>query len=207
MERLANETPLRIGQRMRNFELEAYNPAEEKFETVSLQKILNAGKWVVLFFYPGDFTFVCPTELSDLADKHKELSALGAEVVSVSTDSKYSHLSWRKTERMIENVRFLMASDRSGNLARLLGAYDPDTGTAMRGTFIISPDGELAGSEINLYNVGRNAEELVRKLQAYAHLRENPNEACPARWKAGEKTLIPDEEHVGNVYDLFCADC
>lgn len=190
----------KIGQKVSDFSFDTFNPAEGGFEEHSLQRHLDKGKWVVLVFYPADFTFVCPTELADLADQHQKFADLGVELISMSTDSKFAHLAWRNSERLLENVKFQMGSDSTGCISRYFGVYDDAAGTAYRGTFVISPDGVLVSAEVNFYNVGRNAEELVRKLEANAHLRENPNEACPARWTPGKKTLTPSADIVGNVY-------
>jgi len=192
-----------IGQKVSDFSFETYNPVEGGFEKHSLDEYLAKGKWVVLFFYPADFTFVCPTELADLAEQHEKLKSLDVEVISVSTDSKFAHLAWRNSEKMIENVRFQMAGDSTGCVSRYFGVYDDAAGTAYRGTFVINPDGMLVSAEVNFYNVGRNAEELVRKIEANVHLRKNPAEACPARWTPGKKTLTPSEKLVGKVYDAI----
>lgn len=192
-----------VGQELSNFEFETYNPVEGGFERHSLGEYLEQGRWVVLFFYPGDFTFVCPTELADLAAQHEKLKSLGVEVISVSTDSKFAHLAWKQQEKLLQDVKFQMAADPAGYIASYFGVYDDEGGTAYRGTFIINPDGMLVSSEINFYNVGRNAGELVRKLEANVHLRQHPGEACPARWTPGEKTLTPSEKLVGNVYEAL----
>ena len=188
-----------VGEKVAPFELETFNPAACKFGQFHLRDAAAGGKWTVLVFYPADFTFVCPTELADLAEKHAELEALGAEVLSVSTDTKFTHMGWQAQERLLKDVKYPMASDARGRLARALGAYDYKTGLAYRGTFIINPDGVLAGAEINLNNVGRDMDELVRKLKAFAHTYKNPAEVCPAKWKPGEKTLKPSEKLVGKV--------
>lgn len=192
-----------IGQEVSNFEFETYNPAEGGFESHSLKEYLDAGRWVVFVFYPADFTFVCPTELADLAEQQEKFRELGVEIISMSTDSKFAHLAWRNSEKLIENVKFQMGADPTSCISRYFGVYDQAAGTAYRGTFIISPDAMLVGAEVNFYNVGRNAEELVRKLEANAHLRKNPAEACPARWSPGKATLTPSESLVGNVYDAI----
>lgn len=191
--------PVRVGQYVRDFILDSFNSANKQFETLSFLDLRTAGKWIILFFYPADFTFVCPTELADLAVQHKALQELGAEVISVSTDSVYAHLAWMDSERLLEGVRFQMASDRTGELARHMGVYDPDTGNALRGAFIINPEGILVSAEINYYNVGRNAEELLRKFQANTYLRKNTTQACPAGWTPGDQTLTPSEALVGRV--------
>jgi len=188
-----------VGASVPNFEMETYNPAEGEFGKVSLADIKKAGKWTILVFYPADFTFVCPTELADLAEKQVELEKLGATVISVSTDTKYAHLAWRNSEGLLKNVKYIMAADPTGNVSRLFGVYDVGTGLALRGTFIINPEGKLVSSEVNFYNVGRDADELVRKMQANVHLLANPSEACPAKWTPGAKTLRPSKHLVGNV--------
>ncbi len=190
-----------IGEKAPSFELETFEPAGCKFGKFSLADAVKNKKWTVLVFYPADFTFVCPTELADLAEKHAELEKLGAEVVSVSTDTKFTHMGWQAQERLLKDVKYRMAWDARGRLAQLLGAYDYASGLAYRGTFVINPDGVLAGAEINLNNVGRDMAELVRKMKAFVHTYRNPAEVCPARWKPGEKTLKPSEKLVGKVAD------
>jgi peroxiredoxin (alkyl hydroperoxide reductase subunit C) len=192
-------TPVSVGAQVPNFEMETYNPAEGEFGKISLASIKAAGKWAILVFYPADFTFVCPTELADLADKHAALEKLGATVISVSTDTKFAHMAWRNSERLLKDVKYVMAADPTGAVGRLFGVYDPASGLSLRGTFIINPKGELVTSEINFYNVGRDADELLRKLQANVHLVANPSEACPAKWTPGAKTLRPSKDLVGNV--------
>lgn len=191
----------RVGRPVQDFTLETYDPAEGAFGSVSLAALQGQGKWCVLFFYPADFTFVCPTELADLATQRDRLAALNCETLAVSTDTKFSHLAWRNSERLLENFPYKMVADATGVLSRYFGVYDCQTGLALRGSFIINPAGVLVGSEVNFYNVGRNAEELVRKMEANVYLADNPAEACPARWKPGEKTLTPSEKLVGHVYE------
>ncbi len=193
----------KVGQKIKNFVMDAYDPTEGGFTTVDSEKIQKKKKWLVLVFYPADFTFVCPTELADLAAKHAKLKKLGAEVVSVSTDTQFAHLAWKCSERLLEGVKFLMAADPTGNVSRYFDVWDPASGLALRGTFIINPDGVLVSSEVNFYNVGRNADELVRKMEANVYLIKNPNEACPAKWTPGAKTLTPSEKIVGKVYEAL----
>jgi peroxiredoxin (alkyl hydroperoxide reductase subunit C) len=195
----AANTIVSVGATVPDFEMETYEPAQGDFGKVSLADLKKAGKWTILVFYPADFTFVCPTELADLAEEHAQLEKLGAAVVAVSTDTKFAHMVWRNTEGLLKNVRYTLAADPTGNVSRLFGVYDAATGLALRGTFIINPDGKLVSSEVNFYNVGRNAEELVRKLEANVHLMAHPAEACPAKWTPGAKTLRPGKELVGNV--------
>ncbi|WP_457640595.1 redoxin domain-containing protein [Persephonella sp.] len=192
-----------VGQEVPDFEMETYEPETGKFGTFSLKKNREEGKWTILFFYPADFTFVCPTELADLAEVYPKLKELGAEVVAVSTDTKFVHLAWHRDEKLLENVKFPMGADPTGKVSRMFGVYDENTGLALRGTFIISPEGKLVGSEVNFYNVGRNADELLRKMEANSYLIGHPDEACPAKWEPGKKTLKPSEELVGHVYEAL----
>ena len=191
----------RVGQAVPDFTLKTFDPSEGGFTNVSLAEIQAEGKWTILFFYPADFTFVCPTELADLAEHHEKLKSLGCEVLSVSTDTEFVHMAWRSDERMLQNVKFKMAADPTGELSRFFDVWDAETGLALRGTFIINPEGVLVSSEVNYYNVGRNCDELVRKMEANTYLVKNPNEACPAKWHPGDKTLTPGADLVGKVYE------
>src|SRR5450759_2012452 len=188
---MCEEKLVTVGAEVPAFEMETYDPAEMSFGKISLAQLQTAKKWTILVFYPADFTFVCPTELADLAQKHDALKKLGAEVISVSTDTKFSHLAWRNSEKLLANVQYPMGADPTGKVSKLFGVYDPGSGLALRGTFVISPAGKLVASEVNFYNVGRNADELLRKMQANAYLADHPAEACPAQWHTGEKTLKP----------------
>jgi len=195
--------PLQLGHKIRDFTFSTYNPMEDCFEERTLFQYILQKKWCVLYFYPADFTFVCPTELSDLAQYQDQLQELGVEIISVSTDTKFSHLAWYKAERLLKNIKFQMASDPTGELASFFGVYDAAAGTALRGTFIINPDGVLVGYEVNYYNVGRNAAELLRKMRAYTYLAGHPDQACPAAWEEGQPVLTPSEKLVGRVYDFI----
>lgn len=194
---------LQVGQKVPDFKMDTYEPTEFDFGTVSLEELKKGGKWTILFFYPADFTFVCSTEMADLAGQYENFKQAGAEVVTVSTDTQFVHLAWRREEKFLENAGFTMAADPTGRVSRLFGVYDEETGLALRGTFIIDPDGVVVGSEVNYYNVGRNAKELLRKFKAAAYVRQHPNEACPAKWEEGEKTLTPGPDLVGKVYDAL----
>lgn len=197
------DTKATIGQRVQDFTFSTYNPPLQAFEDHNLSEFLLRGKWVVLYFYPADFTFVCPTELSDVAQYHCEFKDRGVELIAMSTDSKFSHLAWCKAEKLLKNVNFLLGSDPTGEISDFFGVYDAAAGTSLRGTFIINPEGVLVGSEINYYNVGRNASELLRKMKAYTYLHANPHQACPAAWEEGEVVLTPSEVLVGNVYEFM----
>ena len=196
-------TPIGVGQDVPEFKMETYEPASGSFEEINLADLKKAGKWTILVFYPADFTFVCPTELADLAEQDAKLTELGAKVISVSTDTKFSHLAWCQSEKLMEDVKYTMAADTTGLVSSLFGVYDGETGLALRGTFVINPEGKLVSGQVNFYNVGRNMEELVRIMEANAHCAANPEEACPAKWSPGAKTLTPSEGMVGNVYEAL----
>jgi NADH-dependent peroxiredoxin subunit C len=204
--RLMNMTECKVvsvGMDVPNFEMETYDPAEREFGKISLEQLKKKDKWTILVFYPADFTFVCPTELADLAEKSEALKKLGAEVISVSTDTKFSHLAWKDAEKLLAKVKYPMGADPTGTVSRLFGVYDCGTGLALRGTFVINPQGKLVSAEVNFYNVGRNADELLRKMEANAYLMKHPDEACPAKWHQGAKTLKPSEKMVGKVYEAL----
>jgi len=190
---------VKVGQVVPNFEIETYEPKTGEFGTISLENLKKNRKWTVLFFYPADYTFVCPTELADVAEKCDELIKAGAEVISVSTDTKFVHLAWKREEKLLSKVKFTMGADPTGNVSRLFGVYDENTGLALRGTFIVSPEGKLVANEVNFYNVGRNAAELLRRVKANAYLANHPEEACPANWNDGARTLKPGSKLVGRV--------
>jgi peroxiredoxin (alkyl hydroperoxide reductase subunit C) len=196
-----------VGEEVPDFTMETYEASSGKFGSVSLAglrtKGKKKGKWTILVFYPADFTFVCPTELADLAEQQKALEKLGAKVIAASTDTKFSHLAWHREEKLLEGVKFTMAADPTGEVSNLFGVYDENTGLALRGTFIISPEGKLVSSQVNFYNLGRNMDELVRIMEANAHCEKRPNDACPAKWSKGDKALTPNEKMVGNVYEAI----
>lgn len=194
---------LQVGQEVPDFELETYDPVKYDFGKISLAEQKKKGQWTVLVFYPADFTFVCSTELADLADEYENLKAAGAEVITVSTDTVFTHLAWKREEKFLENAKYPMAADPTGQVSRLFGVYNEETGLDLRGSFIINPAGVLVASEVNFYNVGRNAKELLRKLQASVYVADHPAEACPARWEQGAKTLTPGPKLVGKVYDAL----
>jgi NADH-dependent peroxiredoxin subunit C len=200
---MSDITPIRVGQDVPHFELETYDPAAGDFGKFSLEGAKREGRWTVLVFYPADFTFVCPTELADIAEKQDKLKALGCDIYGVSTDTKFAHLAWRNSEKLLQNVRYALAADPTGIVSKMFGVYDGGSGLALRGTFIISPEGRLVSSEINFYNVGRDADELLRKVEANTYLVKHPEQACPAKWKPGSKTLTPSKDMVGKVYEAL----
>ncbi len=191
---------IKVGDKVPFFEMETYQPSRKTFGKFSLEEAVKNGKWTVMVYYPADFTFVCPTELADLAENYKELAEAGAEVVSVSCDTKFVHMGWHESEKLLKDVSYSMASDSMGKVADSFGVLDEKTGLPYRATFIINPDGILSSIEVNLNNVGRDMKELVRKVKAFVHCRKNPSEVCPAKWKPGAKTLKPSEKIVGKVY-------
>ncbi|HQC42074.1 MAG TPA: redoxin domain-containing protein [Verrucomicrobiota bacterium] len=178
--------PVTVGGCVPCFEMDAWSPAEAAFTKVSSRKLKEAGEWTVLFFYPAAYTPVCPTELEELAENHAVLQKLGAEVVSVSTDTKFVQSAWQQSEKLLEGVKFTMAADPTGKVSKMFGVYDEETGLALRGTFIISPAGKLVSSEVSYYNVARSAKELVRKVEANVYVGAHPDQVCPARWKAAK---------------------
>jgi NADH-dependent peroxiredoxin subunit C len=186
---------VRIRGKVPDFELDAYYDGDIKKIRLSDYK----GKWVVLMFYPADFTFVCPTELEDLASLHDEFTKLDAVVLSVSKDTAFVHKAWHDESPAISKIKFPMLADPTGSLCMEFGTYIYEEGLSFRGSFIIDPDGILRAMEMNDNNIGRNAAELLRKLQAAVHVRENPVEACPARWVPGGKTLKPGVDLIGKI--------
>jgi len=157
------------------------------------------GKWSVVFFYPADFTFVCPTELGDLADNYAEFQKLGAEIYSVSTDTHFTHKAWHDTSETIGKIQFPMVGDPTGAITRNFGVMIEEAGLAERGTFVMDPQGKIQIIEINAGGVGRNAEELLRKVKAAQYVAAHPGEVCPAKWKEGEATLAPSLDLVGKI--------
>ncbi len=157
------------------------------------------GKWVVLFFYPADFTFVCPTELGEMADHYEQFKQLNCEVLSASTDTEFTHKAWHDTSETVRKIRFPMLADPTGRLSRDYDVMIEKEGLALRGTFIIDPDSVLKSYEINDNSIGRSAEELIRKIQAAQFVREHGGEVCPASWKPGKETLKPGMDLVGKI--------
>ncbi len=168
-----------------------------KFVTITDENLRN--KWSVVFFYPADFTFVCPTELGDLADHYGEFQSLGVEVYSVSTDKHFTHKAWHDTSDTINKITYPMIGDPTGAITRNFEVMIEADGLAERGTFVVDPDGKVQIIEINAGNVGRSASELLRKIKAAQYVREHPNEVCPAKWEAGGDTLAPSLDLVGKI--------
>ncbi len=186
---------IKIGQKVQDFELKAYH--SDDIKTLKFSDFKN--KWLVLLFYPADFTFICPTELEEAAAHYEEFQKTGAEILSVSTDTVYAHKAWHDVSPAIKKIKFPMVADPTGNLCREFGTYIDEAGLSLRGTFIIDPDGVLKAMDIHDNSIGRSAEEILRKLQAAKYVRENKGEVCPASWKPGKKTLKPGLDLVGKI--------
>lgn len=187
-------TPL-IGAPLPEMKLKAFH--DNKETTIRLADYKN--QWLVLFFYPADFTFVCPTELEEMADMYGRFKEAGAEVMSVSTDTVFVHKAWHDHSPAIKKIQFPMLADPTGKLCKELGVYIQDEGLALRGSFIVDPDGIIQAYEINHNDIGRSAAELLRKLQAAKFVREHGGEVCPANWKPGGETLKPGMDLVGKI--------
>ncbi len=157
------------------------------------------GKWVVLYFYPADFTFICPTELGDLANNYPRLQELGVEVISVSCDTAFVHKAWHNDSETIRKIQFPMLADPKGEIARAYGTYIEEEGMSLRGTFIIDPDGVLVAYELHANNIGRSTTELIRKIQAAQFVRAHGDEVCPVNWSPGKETLKPGLDLVGKI--------
>jgi alkyl hydroperoxide reductase subunit AhpC len=194
---------IQVGQQVPNFTMDVFDPTQHSFGKISLDELKKKKRWTVLFFYPADYTFVCPTELADLGKYQAELDKAGATVISVSTDTQFVHMAWHREETLLKGVRYLMGADANQSVSKLFGVLEESSGLALRGTFIINPEGLLVASEVNFFNVGRNAEELARKVKASIYVAVHPEEACPANWSEGQKTLKPGENLVGRVGDAL----
>ena len=157
------------------------------------------GKWSVFFFYPADFTFVCPTELGDMADLYPEFQKLGVEVYSVSTDTHFTHKAWHDASDTIKKINYPMIGDPTGTITRSFDVMIEEAGLALRGTFLVNPEGVIKVAEIHDLGIGRDATELLRKVKAAQYVASHPGEVCPAKWKEGEATLKPSLDLVGKI--------
>ncbi len=191
------EVPLfaQIGQEIPDLEVEAFHNEEIKKIKLSYYR----GKWLILFFYPKDFSFVCPTELEEMAERYEEIQKLGGEVLSISTDSVFVHKAWHDTSPAIKKVKFPMLADPTHELCEMFGTLIEKEGVSLRGTFIVDPDGILRIVEVNDNNIGRSAKELVRKIQAAKFVHEHGGNVCPASWEPGDETLKPGLHLVGKI--------
>ena len=184
-----------IGKKVSEFKAMAY--VDDKFVEITDKCIL--GKWSVFFFYPADFTFVCPTELGDLADTYQKFEEIGCEIYSVSTDTHFTHKAWHDTSDTIKKIKFPMIADPTHAISRDFGVIIDDEGITLRGTFIINPEGEVVSYEVNANNIGRNSEELLRKVQAAQFVAAHGDQVCPAKWQPGAETLTPSLDLVGKL--------
>ena len=192
---METEHHLSINKPAPDFSAQAYQ--NEQVKPVKLADF--KGKWLVLVFYPADFTFICPTELGDLADHYEEFQKLGCEVLSVSTDTVFVHKAWHDNSPTIAKIKFPMLADPTGKICRAYGTYIPEEGLSWRGTFIIDPDGVLKAFEIHDNSIGRSSAELLRKVQAAQYVRAHGGEVCPANWQPGKATLKPGLSLVGKI--------
>ena len=157
------------------------------------------GKWSVVFFYPADFTFVCPTELGDLADLYPEFQKLGVECYSVSTDTHFTHKAWHDASETIKKIKYPMIGDPTGAITRNFDVMIEEEGLALRGTFVVNPEGQIKVAEIHDLGIGRDASELLRKVKAAQYVASHPGEVCPAKWQEGAETLKPSLDLVGKI--------
>lgn len=157
------------------------------------------GKWSVFVFYPADFTFVCPTELGDLADNYAEFQKMGVEIYSVSTDTHFTHKAWHDTSDTIGKITYPMLADPTLALSRNFEVLIEEEGLALRGTFVVNPEGQIKVLEVHDNGIGRDAKELLRKVQAAQYVASHPNEVCPAKWTPGAATLTPSLDLIGKI--------
>jgi peroxiredoxin (alkyl hydroperoxide reductase subunit C) len=184
-----------INTEIKPFKAEAFKSG--KFITVTDADL--KGKWSVVFFYPADFTFVCPTELEDLADNYDEFRQMGVEIYSVSTDTHFAHKAWHDTSEAVGKIQYTMIGDPTQQICKNFDVLIEDAGLADRGTFVIDPTGKIQVVEITAGGIGRDAVELMRKIAAAQYVYAHPNEACPAKWKEGASTLTPSLDLVGKI--------
>jgi peroxiredoxin (alkyl hydroperoxide reductase subunit C) len=186
---------VKIGETIPELEFEIFLNDEIKKAKLSDYK----GKWLVMAFYPADFTFVCPTELEELADNYEEFKSQDAEIVSVSTDTAFVHKAWHDTSPAIKKIKYPMAADPTHAICKEFGTHIDHEGVSLRATFIIDPKGVLKSMSIHDNSIGRNAKEILRKLQAAKFVSENPGQVCPASWAPGKETIKPSLELVGKL--------
>jgi len=184
-----------INTQIKPFNATAYHNGE--FKPVSDADL--KGRWSVVFFYPADFTFVCPTELGDLADHYAKFQEMGVEVYSVSTDTHFTHKAWHDTSDTIRKIQFPMIGDPTGVISRNFDVMIEADGLALRGSFVINPEGEIKVAELHDLGIGRSAKELIRKIQAAQYVATHDGEVCPAAWQPGEETLAPSLDLVGKI--------
>lgn len=184
-----------INTKIKPFEATAFKDGD--FIEVSDKDL--TGKWSVFFFYPADFTFVCPTELGDIADHYEEFQKRGVEIYSVSTDTHFTHKAWHDSSETIGKIKYTMIGDPTGEITRNFDVMREGMGLADRGTFVVDPEGVIQAMEITAEGIGRDAEDLMRKVKAAQYVAAHPGEVCPAAWKEGEDTLAPSLDLVGKI--------
>ncbi|SCJ78826.1 Alkyl hydroperoxide reductase subunit C [uncultured Eubacterium sp.] len=184
-----------INKEINDFAVQAFQDGD--FRTVTKEELL--GKWSVFFFYPADFTFVCPTELEDLADKYEEFQKIGCEIYGVSCDTHFVHKAWHDVSEKIKKIQYPMLADPTHAISKDFEVYIEGGGVAERGSFIINPEGKIVAYEVIAGNVGRNADELLRRVQASQFVHEHGDEVCPAKWQPGAETLKPSLDLVGQL--------
>jgi len=184
-----------INTEIKPFKATAYHDGE----FVEVTEAAVKGKWSVFFFYPADFTFVCPTELGDLADHYAEFQKMGVEIYGVSTDTHFTHKAWHDSSETIGKVRYPLVGDPTHTISRNFEVLIEGAGLADRGTFVVDPEGRIQIVEITAGGIGRDAAELLRKVKAAQYVAAHPGEVCPAKWKEGEKTLAPSLDLVGKI--------
>lgn len=184
-----------INQSIPEFSCQAFHDGE--FKTITSEDV--KGKWSIFLFYPADFTFVCPTELEDMAKYHEELLGLGVEVYSVSTDTHFTHKAWHDTSEAIGKIKYPMLGDPTGAISRGFDVMIEEDGLALRGTFLANPEGVVKVAEIHDLGIGRSAKDMVRKVKAAQYVANHDGEVCPAAWEEGEETLTPSLDLVGKI--------
>lgn len=184
-----------INKKVSDFKVQAYH--QEEFKEVSLADI--KGRWSVFFFYPADFTFVCPTELGDVADNYEKFKEIGCEIYSVSTDTHFVHKAWADASETIGKIKYPMLADPTAALSRDFEVLIEEEGLALRGTFVVNPEGEIKAYEVHDNGIGRNADELLRKVQAAQFVAAHGDQVCPAKWSPGAETLSPSLDLVGKL--------
>ncbi len=184
-----------INKKLPEFKVQAYHKGE--FKTVSTDDVM--GRWSVFFFYPADFTFVCPTELADLADNYAKFEEVGCEIYSVSTDTHFVHKAWADTTDTIAKIMYPMLADPTGKLTRHFDVMIEEDGMALRATFVMNPEGEVKAYEVHDNGIGRDADELIRKVQAAQFVAAHGDKVCPAKWQPGAETLTPSLDLVGKL--------
>ena len=187
---------LKIGKKVPDMKLQVFQ--DNEFKDISLGDY--RGKWLVMVFYPADFTFICPTELEDLAAKYEDFKASNAEILSISTDTVFVHKAWHDASDSIKKIKYPMGADPTTKICKKFGTYIKDVGESLRGSFIIDPDGILKAYEIHDNDIGRSSAELLRKLQAAKFVAESgEGVVCPANWKPGSETLTKSIDLIGKL--------